>query len=140
MCTKCFGSHHKTRCQSAKQQFKDYVIYFAKMNPEFPEAAYGHWLELIRAAAPGGGPDLHSSSILSISPALEIVTPTTTFPSAPTLPTTSTIITQYDKTQALTVSEKMPLLPVQSPANAMSDWLRAQQVLNQTPFPNTRYQ
>ena len=136
MCTKCFGSHYKTRCQSAKQQFKDYVIYFAKMNPEFPEAACRRWLELIRAAALGAGPDLHSCSILPISPALEIVSPTTTFLSAPTLPTSSTIITQHDKAQALPVFERLPLLSVQSPATATSDWRRAQQILNQT-MPTT---
>ena len=49
LCTKCFGKHHKSKCESRKSQFKDYVINFAEQNPDFPEKGYGRWIELIRA-------------------------------------------------------------------------------------------
>ena len=53
LCTKCFGKHHKSKCETRKAQFKDYVINFAERNPGFPEEAYGRWIELIRAARGG---------------------------------------------------------------------------------------
>ena len=53
LCTKCFGKHHKSKCESRKSQFKDYVINFAEQNPDFPEKGYGKWIELIRATRGG---------------------------------------------------------------------------------------
>ena len=121
MCTKCFGSHHKTRCQSAKQNFKDYVIYFARLNPEFPESAYGRWLELIKAVAPrtvpvgpGANDETNVVEILTSQP-LQVPNDITATP---------------DPDQ-----ETLPRLPVHSPTIATADWL-AQQATFQ-PQPTT---
>ena len=112
MCTKCFGNHHKTRCQSTKQKFKDYVIYFSRMNPDFPDTIYGRWLELIRAAAPRNVPeDRHVPPVVPaqavpVQPVIQVL------PVLPVLP-------------------NLPVLPVQSPTAATADWIQSQQMLQQ---------
>ena len=57
LCTKCFGKHHKTKCESRKRQFKDYVLDFAAKNLDYPISVYGRWIELIRAASAPVVPD-----------------------------------------------------------------------------------
>ena len=54
LCTKCFYHHHKSKCQSRRVKFKDYVLDFVKNNPAYPYTILGRWSALINVSNPTG--------------------------------------------------------------------------------------